>query len=164
MGSSGAVRGPPALSPATPARSGCRLKAWLRRGLIITWPPAQPHSHSHPSLGRKGRGSWLGGDLGFTRNSLFGPSRDRCLLRSLSTPFMPLFFPSSLPAFHASPSSELSPPSHLRSDFGRLTEGPGRTNFLCLEPDWTGFPFPGLRECASLLPTVLADLPEGDRA
>ena len=92
VGNTWEVGGPQALSPSTTARSGCGLRAWLRRRLIITSPR---HRHSvslglsHPGLGTKGRGSWSGGD----QTSPFRPLGDRCLLCPLSTPFMSLSSP-----------------------------------------------------------------------
>ena len=55
----------------------------------------------------------------------------------LSHPFLFLLSPF----FHSYPWSGLALPAYLRSGFGRLTAGPGRNNFLCLEPNWTGFPY-----------------------
>lgn len=74
----------------------------------------------------------------------------------LSHPFLFLLSPF----FHSSPWSGLSPPAYLRSGFGRLTTGPGRNNFLCLEPNWMGFPYPS-PPASHFLPTIL---PKGDHA
>lgn len=163
-GSAGAVRRSPAPYPSTPAGSGFGLGAWRRRGLIITSPPAQLHSHSltrawggrEEVVGRMGTSaSPEPASSGHPETGVFFPPV------LLSCPLSsPLLSPPNTSPLHQA----LSPLSHPRSGFGRLTEGPGRTNFLCLEPDWTGFPFPSLCERASLRPTVLADWPEGDRA
>lgn len=131
----------------SPARSSSGLRARLRRGLIITPTDPQPHWDSL-TLGEEGRGQlarwgpWLGLNQplrSFQRQVPF-PVPQR-----LSHPFLFLLSP----LFHSSPWSGLSPLSHLRSGFGRLTAGPGRTNFLCLEPNWTGFPSPSLHQRAS---------------
>lgn len=80
-----------------------------------------------------------------------------------SAPFSPPFLPRPSIPFHASPWSGLSPLSHLRSGFGRVTAGPAKTNFLCLEPDWRDF-LPQVSANGPAPPDVLADWPEGDCA
>lgn len=99
-GSAGAVRGPSALSPSTPVRSGCGLDVWLRRGLIITWPPAQPHSHS---LTR----AWGG------REEVVGRLGTSALPKPASSglPETGVFYVPSAPLSCPFSSSPLSPPS-----------------------------------------------------
>lgn len=60
-GSAGDIQGPPALSPFTNARSGCWLKAWLSRGLIITSPRTLSLSQTlSPWLGEEVKGLLAG--------------------------------------------------------------------------------------------------------
>lgn len=146
-GSAGDVGGPPALSPFT---GQVKLRAQglaEKRVIIITRMDPQPHWDSL-TLGEEGRGQlarW-GPRLGLNRPlRSFQRQVPSPVPQRLSHPFLFLLSP----LFHSSPWSGLSPPSHLRSGFGRLTAGPGRTNFLCLEPNWTGFPSPSLHQRAS---------------
>ena len=93
----------------SPIRSGLGLRAWLRRGLIITrHRPSASLGLSHPGGGSE-EGRWPGGHLRLVPTSLLGPSRDTCLLWSLSTFHIPLFsssLPSSTPTLgQASPAS-----------------------------------------------------------
>ena len=122
--------------------------AWLRRGLIITCHrPSASLGLSHPGGGSE-EGILPGGHLGLAPTSLLGPSRDTCLLWSLSTfhiPFFSSYLPSSTPHLgQASPHQLISALA-----FGRLTAGPGRNNFLCLEPNWMEFPYPSLHQRAT---------------
>lgn len=60
-GSAGDIQGPPALSPSTKARSGCWLRAWLSRGLIITSPRTLSLSQTlSPWLGEEVKGLLAG--------------------------------------------------------------------------------------------------------
>lgn len=60
-GSAGDIQGPPALSPSTKARSGCWLRAWLNRGLIITSPRTLNLTQTlSPWLGEEGKGLLAG--------------------------------------------------------------------------------------------------------
>lgn len=60
-GSAGDIQGPPVLSPSTKARSGCWLRAWLSRGLIITSPQTLNLTQTlSPWLGDEGKGLLAG--------------------------------------------------------------------------------------------------------
>lgn len=144
----------------SPARSGSGLRAWLRRGLIIIrHRPSASLGLSHP-VGGSEEGRWPGGHLGLAPTSLLGPSRDTCLLWSLSTFHIP-FFSSSLPS-STPPLGQASPHQLISAlAFGRLTAGPGRNNFLCLEPNWMEFPYPSLHQRAT---SSQPFWPKGDHA
>lgn len=163
-GSAGDIQGPPALSPSTKARSGCWLRAWLSRGLIITSPRTLNLTKTlSPWLERKGRDFWPGGDLGITQTCLCRPSRDRCLLHSLSTPFTS-FSSSRLSSL---PHLPLVRPLPTVSSLLWLWQVDCRSwedQLSLFGTGLDGISFPTSPPTGQLLPTVLADWPKGDRA
>lgn len=149
VGSARDIQGPQALSPSTKAGSGCGLRARLRKELIITLPRTLSLTRTlSPYLGEEGKGHLDGWKTQLLPKPASAGLPETGAFSIPSAPLSRPFLPRPSPPFPASPWSGLSP-TISPTGFGRLTAGPGKTNFLCLEAYRTGFHSPILRQRAS---------------